>query len=635
MKSSTPQTAKNSRAEQAIPVVGIDLGTTNSVIGTMDGRVPVLLADEHGQFILPSVVHISPEQKIVVGGEAEAAKVAMPKRTVSTVKRHMGEEEPLSLGPAELLPEEIAALILTELKVRAQAYFKLADSDPLEAVITVPAYFTDQQRRATKRAGELAGFVVERIINEPTAAALALGLGRKDHTGHVLIYDLGGGTFDVSVVEMFDGVLEVKASKGNSHLGGEDFDWLIVEYLADIVAEQSKLNPLDDLRSRALLKQHAEAAKKELSQAEAVEVNIPVLGFRDGQPVALSQVLQRRDFEQMIAEHLEETMTCVQSVLEDAHLAPSDIESIILVGGSTRIPKVARLMQDFFGKAPLSDVDPDEAVALGAAVQAGIKAGTISAETLIATDVAPFSMGIAAASTIDGKLTPGLFSVIIPRNTTIPVKYTHPYSTAVPGQTVVSIEIYQGEREWAEQNHFLGEFLLDDIPFNPRGLERIDVTFGYNLNGILEVTARAESSGKEMSIKVSDQIERDSRQAFATSVKRLEKLQKEDLAGFHQESLPIDWDFDTEPDDDDDDDDYDYFGEEELTPAELEANLKQALAEAEELLGELSRPQQKRMRRLMDRLVKVFEEKDLEKAEASLEELLALLFQLEMEDWDE
>ena len=624
MSSARPQVMKNSKGEQ-VPVVGIDLGTTNSAIGIIDGRVPALLADPDGQFILPSVVHISLNQKIVVGSEAEAAKVAMPARAVSVVKRYMGQDEPLMLGPNELLPEEIAALILKELKVRAQSHYKLTDSDPIEAVITVPAYFTDQQRRATKRAGELAGFVVERIINEPTAAALAFGLGRKKHTGHVLIYDLGGGTFDVSVVEMFDGVLEVKASRGNSHLGGEDFDWLIVEHLADIVKEQSGINPLDDLRSKALLKQHAEAAKKELSQAEATEVNIPVLNFEDGQPVALSQVLKREDFEQMIADHLGETMNCVQGVLDDAHLTPGEIGSIILVGGSTRIPKVAQLMEDFFGKAPLSDADPDEAVALGAAVQAGIKAGLVSPETLIATDVAPFSMGISIADSIDGKLTPGVFSVIIPRNTTIPVKHTHPYATYFPGQTAVSIEIYQGESEWAEQNHFLGEFLLDGIPKNLKEPERIDVTFGYNLNGILEVTARAQSNGKEMSVKISDQIERDSRQAYAASINRLEELQQEKATGFYQEPLPLDWGVDDEDDED--------LVMEDLTPAEFEANLKQALEEAEGLLEELSKPQQKRMRRFMDKLSKAFEEKDIAQAEAALEELLDLLFRIEMGEW--
>ncbi|HHT90701.1 MAG TPA: Hsp70 family protein [Firmicutes bacterium] len=616
------------QGEQSMPIVGIDLGTTNSAIAVLDGRVPVLLADTNGQYILPSVVHITPQNKIVVGSEAEAAKVAMPARTVSTVKRHMGQDEQLLLGPHRLLPEEITALILKELKIRAQAHYGLTDQDPLEAVITVPAYFTDQQRRATKRAGELAGLVVERIINEPTAAALAFGLGRKDQRGHVIIYDLGGGTFDVSIVEMFDGILEVKASRGNSHLGGEDFDWLIVDYLADIVKEQSGIDPLDDLRAKALLKQHAEVAKKELSQAESAEINIPLLSFENDQPVGLSQVLGREDFEQMIAAHLEETMDCVRGVLEDAQFTAGEIDRIILVGGSTRIPKVAQLMQDFFGRVPRRDIDPDQAVALGASVQAGIKAGSISPEILIATDVAPFSMGVAAVAPVDGSPTPGVFSVIIPRNTTIPVRRTDQYFTHSPGQTAVSIEIYQGELEWAKQNHFLGEFVLDGIPENYKEAEQINVTFGYDLNGILEVTARAESNGKEMSIKVNDQIDRDSRHAFAASIKRLEGLQQGTAASFHQESLPLEWD----SDDDDEDED---FAMEELTADEFVATLKRTLAEADELIGDLSKPQQKRMRRFMDKLTRAFEEDDLAQAEALLEELLDLLFRLEMGEWDE
>ena len=610
-----------------MPIVGIDLGNHELSNRCSDGRVPVLLADTNGQYILPSVVHITPQNKIVVGSEAEAAKVAMPARTVSTVKRHMGQDEQLLLGPHRLLPEEITALILKELKIRAQAHYGLTDQDPLEAVITVPAYFTDQQRRATKRAGELAGLVVERIINEPTAAALAFGLGRKDQRGHVIIYDLGGGTFDVSIVEMFDGILEVKASRGNSHLGGEDFDWLIVDYLADIVKEQSGIDPLDDLRAKALLKQHAEVAKRNFPRQRA-EINIPLLSFENDQPVGLSQVLGREDFEQMIAAHLEETMDCVRGVLEDAQFTAGEIGPHYPSRRLDADPEGGSADARFFGRVPRRDIDPDQAVALGASVQAGIKAGSISPEILIATDVAPFVYGVAAVAPVDGSPTPGVFSVIIPRNTTIPVRRTDQYFTHSPGQTAVSIEIYQGELEWAKQNHFLGEFVLDGIPENYKEAEQINVTFGYDLNGILEVTARAESNGKEMSIKVNDQIDRDSRHAFAASIKRLEGLQQGTAASFHQESLPLEWD----SDDDDEDED---FAMEELTADEFVATLKRTLAEADELIGDLSKPQQKRMRRFMDKLTRAFEEDDLAQAEALLEELLDLLFRLEMGEWDE
>ncbi|MEW6663168.1 MAG: Hsp70 family protein [Bacillota bacterium] len=504
------------------PIVGIDLGTTNSAVAYINHGRPEIIPSFQGRRITPSVVLIDTNGKVIVGEDARAALIAMPERTVAAVKRQMGSSEPIVIAGQKLLPQEISALILKELKSYVDAHFGEGEK---EAVITVPAYFTDEQRRATKQAGELAGFVVERIVNEPTAAALAFGLAHLEEDKHILVYDLGGGTFDVSVVEMMSGLLEVKASTGNSRLGGEDFDWRIVDWLAEQLRAEHGIDPLRDIQAKALLKEEAEKAKLRLSAEESVTISLPVVTVKENRPVGLLVKLTRDRFVELIEDLLLETMDCVIRVLKDASLTPQDIDDILLVGGSTRIPQVRKLVRDFFGKEPRTDVNPDEAVALGAAVQAGLKSGSLSGSGLVATDVAPFSLGIAVLKEWKGMaMRPGGFHAIIPRNTTIPVTRTEEFYTTADNQTEASIEVYQGEHEWVKHNHRLGEFILSGIPPRQAGREAVAVTYSYNLNGILEVTARCVSTGKEMRVTVQDALDRGSQEAFEASLARLEKL---------------------------------------------------------------------------------------------------------------
>ncbi|WP_235885895.1 Hsp70 family protein [Paenibacillus cymbidii] len=526
------------------PIVGIDLGTTNSAVAYIRNGKPEIIASPRGERIIPSVVLIDPQGKVVVGEDARASLVAMPDRTIAAVKRKMGAEERIPLGGQELLPQEISATILRELKRYVDALYGEGEK---EAVITVPAYFTDEQRRATKEAGELAGFVTERIINEPTAAALAFGLANMEEDRHLLVYDLGGGTFDVSIVEMIGGLLEVKASHGNRFLGGEDFDWKLVDWFAERMIAENGVDPREDIRAKALLKQEAERVKKELSAAETVQVSLPLVTVKDNRPIGLQAEVTRSVFLELIEPFLAETMASVDRVIADAELTPQAIDEVLLVGGSTRIPRVGELIRERFGKAPRADIDPDEAVALGAAVQAGLKSGALADSGLVATDVAPFSMGIAVMKEREygTSMRPGGFSAIIPRNTTIPVTRTERYSTTVPGQQAVSIEIYQGEHEWVRHNHRLGEFLLDGVPANSKHQEAIDVTFRYNLNGILEVTALCVSTGKEMTVTVQDALNRNSPEELAESAERLNRLWQ-DAADEDDESADDAFDFDDE-----------------------------------------------------------------------------------------
>ncbi|WP_201780851.1 Hsp70 family protein [Aneurinibacillus tyrosinisolvens] len=503
------------------PIVGIDLGTTNSAVSYIHKGKPEIIPSPRKERIIPSVVLIDPQGHIVVGEDARAALVAMPDRTIAAVKRKMGSSERISIAGQALLPQEISALILKELKSYVDE--KLGEGEK-EAVITVPAYFTDEQRRATKQAGELAGFVVERIINEPTAAALAFGLRNKKKDGHVLVYDLGGGTFDVSLVEMMSGLMEVKASSGNNELGGEDFDWRLVDWFAEQIMAEQGIDPRNDIRAKALLKEEAERVKKGLSDDISVNVELPVVTMKEGAPVGLFTTVTRERFISLIDDLLEETMVCVQNVLRDAGLQKDDIDEILLVGGSTRIPRVYERIENFLGKQPRNDVNPDEAVALGAGVQAGLKSGALAKSGLVVTDVAPFSMGIAVLKEAGFTSRPGGFATIIPRNTTIPVTKTEQFHTVYPGQTAVQIEIYQGEHEWVKYNHKLGEFLLEGIPANMEQEEAINVTFRYNLNGILEVTASCVSTGEAMKVTIQDAINRDSEAAIAESVRAIEEL---------------------------------------------------------------------------------------------------------------
>lgn len=513
----TLKEAGNKSNQSFRPIVGIDLGTTNSSVAYIHQGKAVMIQDQNGDSIIPSVVLIDPNEKVIVGEDARSALIAMPGRTKAAVKREMGSNKPISLSGKTYTPQEVSAFILKHIKDSVDETLGAGEK---EAVITVPAYFTDEQRQATKRAGELAGFVVERIINEPTAAALAFGFRHLDADRHVLVYDLGGGTFDVSVVEMMDGILEVKASAGNNNLGGEDFDWLIVDWLAEKMIQEHNVDPRKDVRGKALLKEEAEKAKMKLSTENQVEVALPVVVMKDEEPLGLYQTLTQETFISLIKPLLLETMDKVKGVLKDATLKPDEVDDILLVGGSTKIPHVYELITDYFGKAPRSDINPDEAVSLGAAVQAGLKSGALSDSGLIVTDVAPFSMGIAVIK--ESNLRPGAYKAIIERNTTIPVTRTDTFYTAIDNQSAVQIEIYQGEHEWVKNNHFLNGFALEGLPKGPAGSEAVEVTFRYNLNGILEVTAKSVSTGKLMTVSLQDAIDRNSDVAFQKSLEKVE-----------------------------------------------------------------------------------------------------------------
>ncbi len=509
------------------PIVGIDLGTTNSSLAViLEGEPSVITLKGEGSPLLPSVVHFSKDGEIIVGGDAKSALVAMPESTVAEVKRKMGESEKVKIADKELLPEEVSSLILKELKKDVDHIYG-AEGEK-EAVITVPAYFTDQQRQATKRAGELAGFIVERIINEPTAAAMAYGLDKLGDQQHFLIYDLGGGTFDVSLLEMNSGILEVKASAGNNQLGGSDFDLKLLDFFAEKIIDETGSDPRADLRARARLKEEAERVKIELSSKESVELSIDTLMVKDDKPIGFNIKISRKEFVQLIDQLLLATLKSVKSVLEDAELTAEEIDQILLVGGSTRIPRVVEILTNFFGRKPHYEIDPDQAVALGAAVQAGIKSGALDESGLIVTDVAPYSMGIEILKDWNGLVgRPGGFQPIIERNTTIPVTKTEEFTTTYDNQQTVVIKIYQGEGKWVEENHYLGEFMLEGIPAKPAGVERIAVTFNYNLNGILDVRAKSVSTGEEMEITVHDALERNSQDSYQESIERLEDFYQE------------------------------------------------------------------------------------------------------------
>jgi len=533
------------------PIVGIDLGTTNSSVAYINASgEPEIIPSFKGEKLIPSVIMIDLNNQVVVGQEAKDAVIAMPERTLTAVKRKMGQKDELPIADRRLLPEEASAIILKELKKYADAAMGEGEK---EAVITVPAYFTDEQRRATKQAGEIAGFVVERIINEPTAAALAYGLNNLKKKANILVYDLGGGTFDVSVVEMMKGILEVKSSAGNNFLGGEDFDWKLVDFLAEYMIKTYDVDPRASIQARYILKTEAEKIKILLSKKAVVEIAIPIVVVKDHKPLGIYTQITREQFEAMIAEFLDETMVLVKKALDDAQLDVSEIRDVLLVGGSTAIPKVEQLLQEYFNKKPKKEIHPEEAVALGAAVQAGIKSGQLLKQQLIATDVAPFAMGIAVLK-VDAtdRLKPGGFQKIINRNTTIPARKSEPFTTCCDGQTTVSIEVYQGEDEWVEHNHFLGEFLVDGIPPAPAGMEGINVSFFYNINGILEVTAELESTGKKVIVNMQDELQRDSMEVFRASVKKIEALLEtktaEHLSSHTQMSFIDAFDFEDEKD---------------------------------------------------------------------------------------
>ena len=467
--------------------IGIDLGTTNSCVCVYEGGEAKVIANPEGNRTTPSVVAFKKGEIIV--GDAAKRQVVTNKDTVSSVKRLMGTSEKVHVNDKDYTPEEISAMILSDLKKTAEAYLGETVN---KAVITVPAYFNDAQRQATKNAGKIAGLEVERIINEPTAAALAYGLDKQDKTEQILVYDLGGGTFDVSILELGDGVFEVKSTSGNNHLGGDDFDKKIVDYLVSEFKKENGVDLTKDKMAMQRLKDAAEKAKKDLSGMSTTQISLPFLSQGEDGPLHLELSLTRAKFEDLVRDLVESTKEPVRKALKDAKLSASDIDKVLLVGGSTRIPMVQELVKNELGKEPSKGVNPDEVVAMGAAIQGGVLTGDV--DDIVLLDVTPLSLGIETLG--------GVCTVLIPRNTTIPTSKSQVFSTAADNQPAVDIHILQGERPMAADNKTLGNFQLTNIPAAPRGVPQIEVTFDIDANGIVNVKAKDLGTGKEQSITI-------------------------------------------------------------------------------------------------------------------------------------
>ena len=467
--------------------IGIDLGTTNSCVAVYEGGEAKVIANPEGSRTTPSVVAFK-NGEIIVGQAAKNQMVTNPD-TISSIKRLMGTKEKVKANGKEYTPEEISAMILGDLKKTAEAYL---GEDVKKAVITVPAYFNDAQRQATKNAGKIAGLEVERIINEPTAAALAYGMDKQEKTEQILVYDLGGGTFDVSILEIGDGVFEVKSTSGNNHLGGDDYDQRIIDYL---VKEFKKSNSIDlskDKMAMQRLKDAAEKAKKDLSGMTTTNISLPFISQGEDGPVHLEISLSRAKFEDLTRDLTESTLEPVRKALKDAKLTKKDIDKVLLVGGSTRMPRIAEIIKEELGQEASKGVNPDEVVAMGAAIQGGVLTGDVN--DIVLLDVTPLSLGIETLG--------GVCTVLIPRNTTIPTSKSQVFSTAADNQPAVDIHILQGERPMAADNKTLGNFQLTNIPPAPRGVPQIEVTFDIDANGIVNVKAKDLGTNKEQSITI-------------------------------------------------------------------------------------------------------------------------------------
>jgi len=486
-------------------VIGIDLGTTNSCVAVMEGGEAVVIPNAEGNRTTPSVVGFKKDGERIIGETAKRQAITNPDRTVISIKRHMGSNYKVNIGDKSYTPQEISAMILQKLKADAEAYL----GQPVtQAVITVPAYFNDSQRQATKDAGAIAGLEVLRIVNEPTAAALAYGLDKaEDQT--ILVFDLGGGTFDVSILELGDGFFEVKATSGDNHLGGDDFDQAIMDWLASEFKKEHNVDLMKDRAAVQRLKDAAEKAKKELSGVLSTTISLPFITVVDGVPQHLEINLTRAKFDELTAHLVERTMGPTRQALSDAGLTASDIDKVVLVGGSTRIPAVQEAIKKLIGKEPHKGVNPDEVVALGAAVQAGVLTGDVKDVVLL--DVTPLSLGIETAG--------GVMTKMIERNTTIPTSKSQIFSTFADNQTQVEIHVLQGERAMARDNKTLGRFILSDIPPAPRGVPQIEVTFDIDANGIVNVSALDKGTGKSQKITITS--------SSGLSKEEIERMQKE------------------------------------------------------------------------------------------------------------
>ena len=469
-------------------IIGIDLGTTNSCVSVHEGGETKVIANAEGNRTTPSVVAFGKDGEIIVGLKAKNQMITNP-NVVYSIKRDMGTDKKVHVNGKDYTPQEISAMILGDLKKTAESYL---GEKVTEAVITVPAYFNDAQRQATKDAGKIAGLDVKRIINEPTAAALAYGLDKQDKNEKILVYDLGGGTFDVSILELGDGVFEVLATSGNNHLGGDDFDQRIMDYLVSEFKRENGIDLTSDKMAMQRIKDASEKAKKDLSGMTSTEISIPFITQGEAGPLHLSVNLTRAKFEDLISDLLDSTLTPVRDAMKEAKLSKNDIDKVILVGGSTRIPKVVDLIKNELGKEPSKGVNPDEVVAMGAAIQGGVLTGEVN--DIVLLDVTPLSLGI---ETIGGVMT-----VLIPKNTTIPTSKSETFSTATDNQPAVDIHVLQGERSMASDNKTLGRFQLTGIPAAPRGVPQIQVTFDIDANGIVNVKAKDLGTNKEQAITI-------------------------------------------------------------------------------------------------------------------------------------